>query len=318
MEAARHRLDRLAGAGGERLDLGEPERGGRVRDGEHLRPRVPLARRSTRATARQMSPSATRASAFARRRTSRTSGHASRPSTAATIAQIQTWPLCQSHTIPSTSSDSHGSATASDQQRLRPDSAAAVCRISCALSGCALGAFRLPQSRRKPVRKRAAHLLGGSSQATPLIGQPDACRLADADRHRESRRRIERPGGHRADHRNELEHFAQTISQRPPGKRTAADRSAELCEGAAASTPRRSELASARSINRDHAGKTADPDDRDRNGAGAGGGRAVAIDQRTRLRADPVALGVGVGAVQRLERDRARLSSRTCHNISSP
>ena len=58
------------------------------------------------------SPSARRASAFARRRTSRNSGHARRPRTAATIAQIQTRPVCQSHSIPSTSSVTHGSATA--------------------------------------------------------------------------------------------------------------------------------------------------------------------------------------------------------------
>ena len=59
------------------------------------------------------SPSATRACVLARRRTSRNSGHATRPSVPATIAQIRTWPVCQSHTPPNTSSASQGSATAS-------------------------------------------------------------------------------------------------------------------------------------------------------------------------------------------------------------
>jgi hypothetical protein len=58
------------------------------------------------------SPRARRACAFARRRTSRNSGHARRPSAAAAIAQIQTRPACQSHSIPSATSVTHGSATA--------------------------------------------------------------------------------------------------------------------------------------------------------------------------------------------------------------
>ena len=134
-----------------------------------------------------------------------------------------------------------------------------------------------------------------------MIGEPYASGLADPDGDREGCRRVERSRRHGADHRDELEELAQAVSEHPPGEGAAADRTAELGEGA----PRpRYPVARRKRAQHDgeDAGETAHSDDGDRDSTGAGGGGAVAVDQRTRLPPDPIGLGLGAREVQRLER----------------
>src|ERR1700726_4650293 len=68
----------------------------------------------------------------------------------------------------------------------------------------------------KSVREGAPPLVVGPRQAPAPMAEPYASGLADADRHRESRPRVERSGRQSADHRNELEDLPKAVSEGPP------------------------------------------------------------------------------------------------------
>ena len=176
------------GAGDERLDLGEGKRCGRVRDGEHLGPRLALAGPFQPREGSARSPSARRASRVGppphqpQQRPCQQAEHGSRDRPHPDMPALPQPHACRARAATATEARPRGRAASP------ANSAAARWRISClrisGLASCARlrlarATLRLPQPRRKSLREGAAHLVGRRSQAAALIGEPYAGGLAD-------------------------------------------------------------------------------------------------------------------------------------------
>ena len=155
MEAARDRLDGLAGAGDERIELGEAERRASRPRWPAPRPGLPLARRSSRAMARrvaQMSPSAGLLSRWpAAAPASKRPCQEAR--TAAAIAHAPYVPALPQPYDAEHEQRQPRKRDRQDEQRLRPIASQHVAKSHARCSGCAVCFFAWRSPAASPSAK---------------------------------------------------------------------------------------------------------------------------------------------------------------------